>query len=48
MYEEEVNPRYVGCHPLNRDRYGGSGVEALERLSQIAAIGFTRAAMTTP
>ena len=38
MYEEEVSPRYVGCHTLNRDRHGGSGLEFLELLSQIAEI----------
>ena len=24
MYEEEVSPRCVGYHPLNRDRYDGA------------------------
>ena len=46
MHEEEGNPRYVGYHPLNRDRYGGSGLESLELLSQIAAIGFSKTAMS--
>ncbi len=45
MCEEEVSPRYVVCHPLSRDRYGGSGFESLEILSQIAETGFSQAAM---
>ena len=45
LCEEQLNPRCVGCHPLDRDRNGGSGLESPELLGQIAFIGFSPSAM---